>query len=97
MRNPLISKLAVQDGCNRFPFLHHINPAVAAARCLLKNKAGAVLTGRKRGMEKGHEYHGDKDDGPSKQRPRRRSPKSAPATLTPPFCFAVLELVSRLQ
>jgi len=74
-----------------------MDPAVAAARRLLKNEAGAVLTGRKFGMEKGQEYQGNKDDGPSKQRPCRRSPKAAPAILTPPFCFAVMESISRLQ
>src|SRR5659263_316201 len=97
IRNRFFPELAPEDAVDRFPFLHHINPAVAAARRLLKNETGAVFSGRKRGGEKGQEYHGNKDHGSSKQRPCRRSPKSARAILTPPFCYAMLERVSRLQ
>jgi hypothetical protein len=66
VRNRFFPEMALEDGVDPFPFLHHMDLAVAAHRCLLKNEAGAVLTGRKRGVEKRQEYHGRKDDSPSK-------------------------------
>jgi hypothetical protein len=97
IRDWFVPELAPEDAGDPFPFFNHMDPALAAAGRLLKNETGTVLTGRKRGMEKGQEYHDNKDDGPSKQRPCRRSPKSSSAILTPTFCSAVLVRVSRLQ
>jgi hypothetical protein len=75
-----------------------MDPALADARRLLKNKTGAVFTGRKRGREKdGKKNHGEKDDGPSKRCQRIRSTEPASAVLHPPLFHAVFEVAFGLQ